>query len=65
MAFPNLRRKKRNRSARAERYATEVLRKVGSSNVPEMNFVIEEIRAKEQGKSAYEKEFDLWSPQWE
>ena len=55
MAFPSLRRKEINQSAGADRYATEVLRKVdrGSSNVPGMNFVIEKIRAKEPAEASY------------
>ena len=50
MAFPNLGCKKINRSARADIYAIEFLRKVdrrGSSNVLQMNFVIEKIQSKE------------------
>ena len=68
MAFPQLHRRKFNRSVRADRYATEVLRKVdgkGSSSVPKMNFVIQKIKEADQGKASCEREFDLWSPMWE
>ena len=57
---------KNNQSARADRNANEVLRKIdrkGSSNVPEMNFVIETLKAKEHGKPFHGTEIDLWSPQ--
>ena len=66
-AFPGLRRRKNNRSARADRYATEVLRKVGrkgSSRMPRMNFVMEEIEAVDRGEPSYEREFSLKSPLW-
>ena len=66
-AFPGLRRRKNNRSARADRYATKVLRKVnrkGSSRAPRMNFVMEEIEALDREEPSYERDFSLWSPLW-
>ena len=53
----NLRRKKNNRSARADIYAIEILRKVdrrGSRKVLRMKFVIVKIQSKEQRQPSYE-----------
>ena len=66
-AFPHLRRRKNNRSARADKHATEVLRKVdrkGSSRVPQFNFVMEEIEVADRGEPTYKSDINLWSPLW-
>ena len=63
MAFRNLRRKKNNRSARADIHAIEFLRKVdrrGSRKVLRINFVLNNIESQELSLPSYEYEFDLW-----